>query len=316
MVCMGTKALSPMPKLLASMSFVADHSHPKAFLVIQSPVFISALHLQKLMSTCYLVSIFKMLINVVDETTAARFVAELYNAGGLTSNTGFLVADSAVSNSIGNTLKTNHQLSPDLLKGMIGTTPSLGNLAPMTDCIRKRSPFKGQLTYPAFEAFWENRFKCKISVGEVCTSSVTARNNSCKCPETDTLADYTPNNKIALVNDAVFTLAHALHMIIKNCSAVSTSLCNSTEFTLSDVVTAIQKVQLVGDTGDISFDGPNRKQIFFDIQQFGSTWSTVGYYNTSGFSLDFTGLSWANSQPISSKYLIRIHRNRNKSIFR
>jgi hypothetical protein len=240
-------------------------------------------------------------MNLVDETTAARFVAELYYAGGLTSETGFLVADSAVSNSIGNTLKKNHQLSPDLLKGMIGTTPSLGNLTPMTDCIRKRTPFNGQLTYPAFESFWEARFKCKMNEGTTCTASVSARNTTCKCPETDTLSDYTPNNKIALVNDAVFTLAQALHMIIYNCSAVSTSLCNSPDFALSDVITALQKVQLVGDTGDISFDGPNRKQIFFDIQQFGSIWSTVGYYNTTGFSLDSSALAWASKRPISRK---------------
>ncbi|EPZ31654.1 GPCR, family 3 domain-containing protein [Rozella allomycis CSF55] len=163
--------------------------------------------------------------------------------------------------------------SVDFLSGSLGVVPSAGNIDFFRNCFPKLTP--QNTNYSAFGGLWENTFNCVLQSDQdpplpKCDPNLDNRQKgtkNCICTRNEQFNDP-PDPKVAYVFDAVYGVANALHYIQYQCDVLrSANFCSLKSITGQNLLMALRELQYFGNTGDIQFDGVNRKGSSYDIVQ-------------------------------------------------
>ncbi|KAJ3277891.1 Transcription factor unc-86 [Borealophlyctis nickersoniae] len=264
----------------------------------------------------------KVIMIFSNEANAAAIVQSLVQQNAVPDDMVFIASDSWSTTVPPATLKSKG-ISPTVLSGTISTIQWPGNLSSIGTCFAGLTPQNNN--YTLFINFWESRFKCDTAWNSplpVCADNYvpTASAGSgskapCKCSGKESLANDVPNNKAGLVNDAVYAILNALHVLIHDCyslPATMQSSCASPVITANDILMAIRALRFQGLSGDVQFSGTDRTSVSYSYIQFnGTAWNQIGSWSTSGTDttnstgtvrIDDTTLVWRpgySSAPVS-----------------
>ena len=240
----------------------------------------------------------RIAILFMSESAAASFIYR-FRTLGLTSGSveaeearrvRFLASDSwAARDTLDWAVKAFGQAwKNEWLDAAIGTVQSPGDL---TSFARYFEALKPQSTgnYRFFRNWWQTRFKCRLVDANngtlACPSSVSERDGSCACLESDRLGPEEINSKVPMVVDAVYVVARALHRLLFDCKAVTRvpGVCTSRTFTLEHLVSTIRwdTSELDSAGAELRFGGgTDREEASYDYLMFssgaGGNWSRIG----------------------------------------
>ncbi|KAI9092833.1 periplasmic binding protein-like I [Phlyctochytrium arcticum] len=256
-------------------------------------------------STCLAGSQVKVVMIFANEANAASIITALKMASAVSADMVFIASDSW-STTLPPTILRNNGVDPSILTGTISTIQWPGDLTPIKDCFANINP----LAYPQLTTYWENKFKCSTDpsfTGSVCPMGYNPNRIACRCNGQETLAGVTPNNKAALVYDAVHTILNALDYLLNKCNQLPDSfqnICASATLTAENILDAARLLKFDGLSGEISFSGVNRRVSSYSyIQYNGSAWNMIGDWTTRGNSsvahLNRAALTWrpGNTEP-------------------